>query len=66
MLVMKFGGSSVADRSAIETVKSIVEARLPRRPLVVCSAHKGITDALVGIHHDLDVVALARPVVSNS
>lgn len=47
MLVMKFGGSSVADRSAIETVKAIVEARLSRRPLVVCSAHKGITDALV-------------------
>ncbi len=48
MLVMKFGGSSVADRSAIETAKAIVEARLARRPLVVCSAHKGITDALVG------------------
>jgi aspartate kinase len=47
VLVMKFGGSSVADLSAIETVMAIVRARLDRQPLVVCSAHKGVTDALV-------------------
>jgi aspartate kinase len=47
MIVMKFGGSSVANRSQIEKVLSIVRGRLDRRPVVVSSAHKGITDALV-------------------
>ncbi len=47
MIVMKFGGSSVADRKQIDKVLAIVRARLSERPLVVCSAHKGITDALV-------------------
>jgi aspartate kinase len=48
MIVMKFGGSSVADRRQIDKVLAIVKSRAPRGPLVVCSAHKGITDALVG------------------
>src|SRR5579871_4199734 len=48
MIVMKFGGSSVANRAQIEKVLSIVEGRAARAPLCVCSAHKGITDALVG------------------
>ena len=47
MVVMKFGGSSVADRPQIEKVMEIVKTRLPRRPVVVCSAHKGMTDRLV-------------------
>lgn len=47
MLVMKFGGSSVANRAQIEKVCEIVRRRSPRRPVVVSSAHKGITDALV-------------------
>ena len=47
MLVMKFGGSSVADRRQIDKVIAIVRAARARRPLVVCSAHKAITDALV-------------------
>lgn len=47
MIVMKFGGSSVADRKQIEKVHAIVAARRERRPVVVSSAHKGITDALV-------------------
>ena len=47
MIVMKFGGSSVADRSQIDKVLAIVRGRLAERPLVVCSAHKGVTDALV-------------------
>ncbi len=45
---MKFGGSSVADRAQIERVLDIVRRREDRRPIVVCSAHKGVTDALVG------------------
>jgi aspartate kinase len=48
MIVMKFGGSSVANRAQIEKVLSIVRGRAARAPLVVSSAHKGITDALVG------------------
>ncbi len=47
MLVMKFGGSSVADARQIEKVKEIVKARLPRTPVVVASAHKGMTDMLI-------------------
>lgn len=47
MLVMKFGGSSVADRGQIEKVLGIVQGRLRERPVVVASAHKGITDALI-------------------
>jgi aspartate kinase len=47
MIVMKFGGSSVANRSQIEKVLGIVRGRVHRRPVVVSSAHKGITDALV-------------------
>jgi aspartate kinase len=47
MIVMKFGGSSVANREQIAKVLGIVRGRLDRRPVVVCSAHKGITDALV-------------------
>ncbi len=47
MIVMKFGGSSVANRAQIDKVLAIVRGRTHRAPLVVCSAHKGITDALV-------------------
>ncbi|MBX3271957.1 MAG: aspartate kinase [Sandaracinaceae bacterium] len=48
MRVLKFGGSSVADRAQIEKVLGIVRAAAARgRVLVVSSAHKGITDALV-------------------
>jgi aspartate kinase len=47
VIVMKFGGSSVADRSQIDKVLAIVRARADRRPLVVSSAHKGITNALI-------------------
>jgi aspartate kinase len=48
MIVMKFGGSSVANREQIDKVLAIVQSRAGRAPLVVSSAHKGITDALVG------------------
>lgn len=50
MLVMKFGGSSVADEAQIRKVFRIVRERAEagRRPVVVSSAHKGVTDALIG------------------
>jgi aspartate kinase len=44
---MKFGGTSVANRAAIETALSIVKARVEQHPVVICSAHKGVTNALV-------------------
>ncbi len=47
MIVMKFGGSSVANREQIEKVMEIVRGRLDRRPVVISSAHKGMTDALI-------------------
>jgi len=47
MIVMKFGGSSVANLAQIEKVRQIVAAAAERRPVVVSSAHKGITDALI-------------------
>ncbi|NUO48575.1 MAG: aspartate kinase [Polyangiaceae bacterium] len=47
MLVMKFGGSSVADRHQISKVLGIVRSHSAKQPLVVSSAHKGVTDALV-------------------
>lgn len=47
MIVMKFGGSSVANREQIEKVMAIVQARQEQRPVVVSSAHKGITDLLI-------------------
>ncbi|MBX7081965.1 MAG: aspartate kinase [Nannocystaceae bacterium] len=47
MIVMKFGGSSVANREQIEKVMAIVAHYRDRQPVVVASAHKGITDALI-------------------
>lgn len=51
MIVMKFGGSSVANLEQIEKVFAIVRDRLERRPVVVASAHKGITDGLIAAAH---------------
>jgi aspartate kinase len=44
---MKFGGTSLGDRARIDTVVSLVRGRLPRRPVLVCSAHAGVTDLLL-------------------
>ncbi|RMG94368.1 MAG: aspartate kinase [Deltaproteobacteria bacterium] len=70
MIVMKFGGSSVADRTQIEKVRDIVRAHVDQRPFVVCSAHKGITDGLqhaaraaaAGHEGPYDVVARQRAI----
>jgi aspartate kinase len=47
MIVMKFGGSSVGDAPRIRTVLDLVRRELPRKPVVVASAHKGVTNLLV-------------------
>jgi aspartate kinase len=49
MIVVKFGGTSVADAAAIERTAEIVRSRLPRQPLVVVSALAGTTNTLLGI-----------------
>ena len=49
MLVMKFGGTSVRNREAIERVISIVRGRLDSRPMVVVSALAKVTRQLCAI-----------------
>jgi aspartate kinase len=46
-IVLKFGGTSVADANAFENVASIVAARVAAAPVVVVSAMSGVTDALL-------------------
>jgi aspartate kinase len=58
VLVMKFGGTSLGDRARIETVAGLVRARLARRPVLVCSAHAGVTDMLL---HGAREAAAGRP-----
>jgi len=49
VIVMKFGGTSVEDATAIDRVASIVKARLPERPFVVVSAMAKVTDQLLAM-----------------
>jgi len=46
-IVMKFGGTSVADAVALENVAAIVAAHRVDGPVVVVSAMSGVTDALL-------------------
>ncbi len=47
MIVMKFGGSSVADSNRIRHVASIIQAYASQRPIVVLSAMGDTTDHLL-------------------
>jgi len=47
MIVMKFGGSSVADASRIQHVAGIVKAYLAKKPALVLSAMGDTTDHLL-------------------
>lgn len=49
MIVMKFGGTSVADCAAISRTIEIIRKRLPERPVVVVSALSKVTDLLYRI-----------------
>ena len=51
MLVLKFGGTSVADAEAMRRVADIVEGRRDHRPLVVSSATAKTTDELLTLAH---------------
>ena len=46
---MKFGGTSVGEPGAIRQVVQIVQQHAARRPLVVVSAHAGVTDELLAL-----------------
>ena len=49
MIIMKFGGTSVQNGTAISRVIEIIRARLDRKPVVVVSAMSKITDLLYKI-----------------
>lgn len=49
MIVVKFGGTSVAGAEAITRAADIVRARLPREPIVVVSALAGATNVLLAL-----------------
>jgi aspartate kinase len=47
MIVMKFGGSSIADFEGIQRTAEIIKDRLKDDPIVVVSAYRGVTDELI-------------------
>jgi aspartate kinase len=49
VIVAKFGGTSVADATAIGRLVGIVRRRLAERPVVVVSALAGVTDTLLAL-----------------
>jgi len=49
VIVMKFGGTSVGDARSIRQVVEIVRQQHSRQPVVVVSAHAGVTDALLAM-----------------
>lgn len=46
MIIMKFGGTSLGTAKDIQRVTEIVRDKLDQRPVLVVSAHSGVTDAL--------------------
>ena len=49
MIVLKFGGTSLADPDQIRTVVQIIRNCPDARPVVVASAHAGVTDTLLAL-----------------
>ena len=49
MIVCKFGGTSVADASAIARLVQIVSAKVPEHPVIVVSALARVTDTLLSV-----------------
>ena len=64
MIVMKFGGTSVANKEAIQRAISIVRGRLDQRLVVVVSAMSKVTDSLYRIageaaaQHEAEIASL--------
>ena len=46
MIIMKFGGTSVRDASALQNVANIIVDNLKHKPIIVLSAMAGITNLL--------------------
>jgi aspartate kinase len=53
MIVMKFGGSSVGGTEEIKKVCNIIKSKLEKKPIVIVSAIKGVTDMLISLGNDL-------------
>ncbi|MFH1228102.1 MAG: aspartate kinase [Planctomycetota bacterium] len=51
MIVMKFGGTSLKDALRIKSVAGIIRRFLPDKPIIVASAHHGVTEQLIGLAH---------------
>ena len=49
MIVMKFGGTSLANAERIKNVADIIKTRLNKKPIVVVSAVSKITDNLISL-----------------
>ena len=49
MIIMKFGGTSLGTAESIQNVFRIVRDRIDRDPVLVVSAHEGVTNSLVEI-----------------
>ena len=49
MIIMKFGGTSLGTAEAIQSIFRIVRGRVDQDPVLVVSAHAGVTDSLVEI-----------------
>lgn len=47
MIVMKFGGTSVRNGPMIRQVSEIIRSQMNRNPVVIVSAHAGVTDHLI-------------------
>jgi aspartate kinase len=60
MIVMKFGGSSIANADRIRHVWELVKAELPRKPILVLSAMGDTTDQLL----DAGEKALKHTIIS--
>ena len=60
MIVMKFGGTSVANAEAINRAIEIVRSRLDKKPIVVVSALAKVTDALYNISYAAENCNLAE------
>ena len=49
MIILKFGGTSVSTKERLQTITEIVREEKERKPLVVVSAIRGVTDLLLSL-----------------
>lgn len=51
---MKFGGTSLRDAQRIKVVAGIIKRYLHQKPVIVASAHHGVTEKLIALAHGTD------------